>query len=268
MKQIDAIAGILIAALKTVAFFLLITILIPIALLFRRIDPEHPFRIPQFFHFLLLNLLGISLHLHGEPSPASPVLFASNHTSYLDAIVLGYLLPAGFVAKAEVADWPLFGLLSKLQNCVFVERRSTRAAEQRSQLKDYLTNKHDLVLFPEGTSSEGLTALPFKSSLFSLAEDSMGGKTLTVQPVSVTCVELDGFPMLREERAQYGWYGDMALVPHLWNVFQHSSFTVDVVFHTPLTVADYPNRKDLAAACQKAVAQGIKQSLARRDSSI
>jgi 1-acyl-sn-glycerol-3-phosphate acyltransferase len=229
-------------------------------------DPQRPFRIPIFFHHLLLRLLGISLHIHGEPSQASPVLFVANHTSYLDVPVLGSLLSAGFVAKAEVADWPLFGILSKIQNSVFIERRTTRAVEHRLQLQDYLAKGQNLILFPEGTSSDGLTALPFKSSLFSLAEESLGDKTLTVQPVSITCVDMDGFPMLREERAEYAWYGDMILVPHLWGVFQHSSFAVEVMFHAPLTTSDYPHRKDLATACQEVVAEGIKQSLARRGS--
>jgi len=107
--------------------------------------------------------------------------------------------------------------------------------------------------------------LPFKSSLFSIVEDSAGGRAITVQPVSLTCVEFDRFPMLREERSQYAWYGDMTLLPHLWNVFKHGCFTVEVIFHAALTFADYPNRKDLATACQKAVAEGVKKSLARRE---
>jgi 1-acyl-sn-glycerol-3-phosphate acyltransferase len=156
MKENDALVGALVGALKVMGFFLLIAALLPAALILRRIDPKHPFRIPRLFHRLLLKLMGISLHVHGKPSMVSPVLYAVNHTSYLDVIVLGSLLPAGFVAKAEVADWPLFGLFSKIQNSVFIERKTTRAAEHLSQLQDYLSNGRNLVLFPEGTSTEGL----------------------------------------------------------------------------------------------------------------
>ncbi len=268
MKEADILVGIIVGTIKVLIFFLLLVVLIPVALFFKRRYPETPYRIPQFFHRLLLKLLGISVHVSGTPSPATPILFASNHTSYLDIPVLGALLPTSFVAKAEVADWPLFGLLARIQNTVFIERRAACAAEQRTQLQNHLAKGQNLVLFPEGTSSEGLSALPFKSTLFSIAESSMGDVPLTVQPVSVTCTEIDGFPMLREERTEYAWCGDMVMVPHLWNVFRHSSFVVDVVFHPALTITDYPNRKDLAAACQEAVDRGIKESLARRGSSI
>jgi lyso-ornithine lipid O-acyltransferase len=265
MKNFDDIVAAFCGALKAAIFLALTFSLIPVALAFRRMDPQHPFRIPVFYHRLLLKLMGIRVHVSGQPSTAAPILFVSNHASYLDVPILGSLVPAGFVAKTEVADWPLFGILSRIQNSVFVERRKTRAADQRTLLQDYLAKKQSLILFPEGTSSDGLTALPFKSSLFGIVEDSACGQSITVQPVSVTCTELDGFPMLREERPVFAWYGeDLPLVPHLWNVFLHSGFTVEVIFHTPLATTATPNRKDLAAASHKIVAEGIRQSLERQ----
>jgi 1-acyl-sn-glycerol-3-phosphate acyltransferase len=264
MKKIDDMVAVFEGAFKALAFLLLVGFLIPVALAYRKAKPQDSFRIPMAFHRLLLKLLGIKVRVHGAPSQAMPVLFVANHSSYLDIIVLGSLLPAGFVAKSEVADWPLFGLLSRIQNSVFIERRSTRAVEQRTLLQDYFAKKQNLVLFPEGTSSDGLTALPFKSSLFGTVEESANGQAITVQPISVTCVELDGFPMLREDRALYAWFGDMVMVPHLWEVFKNGSFTVEVIFHPSLTLTDYPNRKDLAAACQVLVTKGIKESLSRR----
>ncbi|MFA4994984.1 MAG: lysophospholipid acyltransferase family protein [Bdellovibrionales bacterium] len=262
----DDIISAIIGAFKAAGFLLLILVMSPIALAFKRWAPEHPFRIPRLFHFLLLKLMGVRVRVHGAPSSASPVLFVSNHTSYLDVPVLGHILSAGFVAKSEVADWPVFGFMARVQNTVFIERRKTCAADQRTQLQEYLSKKRDLILFPEGTSTDGLEVLPFKSALFSIVDDSTEGQNITVQPVSVTCVELDDFPMLREERAEYAWYGDLSMVPHLWNAFQHKGFLVEVIFHAPFTYADYPNRKDLAVACQDAVTKGVKQSLAHHQS--
>jgi 1-acyl-sn-glycerol-3-phosphate acyltransferase len=268
MKKFDDIVAYVDAVFKTAAILLLIIILIPVALAFKRLDAKHPFKIPCIFHRHMLRILGIRLRVYGRPSTASPVLFVANHASYLDIPVLGSLLPAGFVAKAEVADWPLFGLLSRMQNSIFVERRSSRAAEQRLQLQDYLAMGQNLVLFPEGTSSAGFMTMSFKSSLFGIVEDSANGKAITVQPISVTCVELGGFPMLREERPRYAWYGDMTLIPHLWAVIQSEGFTVEVIFHEPMTYANYPNRKDLAAACQRAVAKGVERSHAQHQREI
>ena len=264
MKKIDDSIAVASGFLKAAAFLALVALVTPVAVVYKRVDPRHPFRIPRFFHSTLLRLLGIRLRIYGEPSTASPVLFVANHVSYLDVIVLGSVLPAGFVAKSEVAGWPLFGFLARVQNTVFIERRSTRAAEQRTQLQDHIAQRQDLILFPEGTSSDGLTVLPFKSSLFGIVEDFPHAVPITVQPVSVTCTELDGFPLLREERALFAWYGDMTLPPHLWNVFKRGGFTVEIIFHAPLTTADCQNRKVLATTCQSLVAQGVEQSLARR----
>jgi 1-acyl-sn-glycerol-3-phosphate acyltransferase len=110
-----------------------------------------------------------------------------------------------------------------------------------------------------------LEALPFKSSLFSIVEDATN---ITVQPVSVTCTELDGFPLLLEERPLYAWYGDMTLPPHLWKVFKRGHFTVEVIFHAPVALAEQSGRKSLAAVCQQMVARGIGQSLAGKPAPI
>ena len=102
-----------------------------------------------------------------------PTLYVVNHTSYLDIPILGSIIPSAFVSKAEVADWPFFGILAKLQQTVFIERRASRVGEQRNQLRQHLEKGESLILFPEGTSSIGLTALPFKSSFFSTVEGDL-----------------------------------------------------------------------------------------------
>ncbi len=264
MKKLENIFATLGGATKIVVFLVAVVVMVPVAWAFKRYRPEQPFFIPRLFHSFLCRLLDLRVRVVGAPALAKPLLFVANHASYLDILVLGSVLPAGFVAKSEVAKWPLFGFLARMQNTVFIERKSTRAAAQQTQLHNHLATHQNLILFPEGTSSDGLTALPFKSTLFGIVEDSAPDVAITIQPVSVTCVELNGFPLLREERALYAWYGDMTLPPHLWNVFKHGGFTIEVVFHAPLTPAHDANRKELAAQCQAVVAKGIEQSLAHQ----
>ena len=265
MKQILELFSSINGAVKIALFLFMIVLFIPFLLLFQRFDPAHPFRVPMIFYRMILSLLGIRLKIFGTPSTASPVLFVANHTSYLDIIILGAVLPASFIAKSEVAGWPLFGFLAKLQNTIFIERRSTRAADQRTQMQSHFTGGRNIVLFPEGTSSDGLSVLPFKSSLFGIAEETTDTGAITVQPISLTCTKLDGFPLLREERPLYAWYGDMTLPPHLWNVFKRGRFTVEVTFHPVLPPGATTNRKLVAAACQEQVARGIEQSLTGRE---
>ncbi len=253
----------LLAFLKVLAFFGLILTLVPVQFAYGYLRPQDPFRIPRLFHVCLLRIFGMRLHVIGQPTGSAPVFFVANHVSYLDIPVLGSLLNAAFIAKSEVASWPLFGFLAKMQHTVFIERRRTRAADQRTQLQTHLAQKGNLILFPEGTSTEGVDVLPFKSTLFSIVEEAMEDIAVTIQPVSVTCTELDGLPLLRDQRPRYAWYGDMELIPHLWNAFKKGAFTVEVIFHMPLAASSYPDRKALAAACQAAVAEGVARALTR-----
>jgi 1-acyl-sn-glycerol-3-phosphate acyltransferase len=252
------------AALRFTGFLVLLVLMVPVHLLYSALRPQDHYRLPLFFHRMLLKLIGFRVRVHGDMATSSPIFFVANHTSYLDIPVLGSLLPAAFIAKAEVAGWPLFGYLAKLQGTVFIERRSSRAAQQRDQLTRYLAEGRNLILFPEGTSSDGQMVLPFKSSLFSALENAAPGIEITVQPVTITCTAIDGLPLTQNLRSFYAWYGDMTLLPHLWQAFKCDRFNVDVIFHAPLRAKDIPDRKELAIACHRSIASGVEQCITGR----
>src|SRR3546814_10571195 len=129
---------------------------------------------------LTCRLLGIEIERHGQPSDRHPTLYVANHVSYLDIEVLGALLKASFVAKAEVATWPFFAWLARLQETVFVERRVRHAAQHRDEMARRLDAGDDLILFPEGTSGDGTAVLSFKSALFSAAARCPPGNPVPV----------------------------------------------------------------------------------------
>jgi len=220
--------------------------------------------LPVWYHRRCCRLLGFRVVRRGKPVPEGPVLFVSNHCSYLDIVVLGSLVPASFVAKVDVAQWPLFGTLAKLQRSVFVDRQSFRAAKHRDEMSARLEAGDSLILFPEGTSSDGNRVLPFKSSLLSVAELEPGGRPLTVQPVSVAYTMLDGLPMGRYLRPFYAWYGDMDLASHLWQWAGLGRLTVVVRFHQPVTMAQFESRKALSEYCYQVVSRGLSEALAGR----
>ncbi len=259
-QTLSNIGPVLNGAVRLTGFLLLILTLMPVQAYYlkRKKDSYH---VSLFLYRTLVRILGMKLRTHGILETSKPVLYVSNHTSYLDIPVLGALIPAPFVAKSEVAGWPFFGFLSKLQRTVFVIRQATRAAEQSDGLRELLQKGQSLILFPEGTSTVGLSVLPFKSSLFSIVQ---GDFPVLVQPVSVTCSGLDGMPMTRDLRPLYAWYGDMTLVPHLWNAFKMGRFTIDIVFHPPVSPKDFSDRKVLSAFCHQQVAKGVEQCLTGR----
>ncbi len=172
-------------------------------------------RVPLLYCKWCCRILGLQIQRHGVPSQVRPTLFVSNHVSYFDIMVYGSIIPGSFVAKAQVARWPLFGWLAKLQRTVFVERRGQRSLDSRDDMAVRLERGDNLILFPEGTSDDGNRVLPFKSALFSVAEQPPRGQALVIQPVSIAYTRLDGVPMGRYLRPLIAWYGDMDLASHL-----------------------------------------------------
>jgi lyso-ornithine lipid O-acyltransferase len=218
---------------------------------------------PRWYHRRCCRILGLRVRAIGRPAAARPVLFAANHISYLDITVLSSLLAASFVAKTEVARWPLFGWLAKLQRSVFVDRKVRSTAQQRDSIAARLAAKDALILFPEGTSGDGNRVLPFKSALFSVADHTATGPVI-VQPVSVAYTRLDGLPIGRALRPLFAWYGSMAMAPHLWTMLGLGTVEVVVEFHPPTTLAECGSRKRLARYCEERVAAGLATALSGR----
>jgi 1-acyl-sn-glycerol-3-phosphate acyltransferase len=218
---------------------------------------------PCFYHRRCCRILGLRLRRIGHPTKARPVLFAANHISYLDVTVLGALIAGSFIAKTEVARWPLFGWLALLQRSVFIDRQVRSTARQRDTIAGRLAAKEALILFPESTSGDGNRVLPFKSALFSVADHAATGP-VTVQPVSIAYTRLDGIPIGRRLRPLFAWYGAMTLAPHLWTMLGLGTVEVVVEFHRPTTLADCGSRKALARYCQERVAGGLANALSGR----
>jgi 1-acyl-sn-glycerol-3-phosphate acyltransferase len=218
---------------------------------------------PRFYHRQCCRILGLRVRRIGRPTEARPVLFAANHISYLDITVFGSLIAGSFIAKTEVASWPLFGWLARLQRSVFINRQVRSAAEHRDSIAARLAANEALILFPEGTSGDGNRVLPFKSALFSVANHRAAGP-VTVQPVSIAYTRLDGMPIGRRLRPLFAWYGSMALAPHLWKVLGLGTVEVVVQFHPPTTLAECGSRKALARYCEAQVAGGLARALSGR----
>jgi len=253
----------LLGARRLIAYLLLTLALMPVQALFVLLRTKLAERLPVLYHRLCCRLMGIAVVPIGEMSPRRPTLFVSNHTSYLDITVLGSLIPGCFVAKAEVAQWPLYGWLAKLQRTVFVERRRQTSHRQRDQLQERLAAGDNLILFPEGTSNDGNRVLPFRSALLSVAEADASNRLL-IQPVSVAYVSLNGIPMGHGLRPLVAWYGDMTLGPHLWQFSRLGKITVVVEFHPPVNLVTVGDRKSLTRHCSAAVASGVEKALTGR----
>ncbi|MEX0693034.1 MAG: lysophospholipid acyltransferase family protein [Rhodospirillales bacterium] len=208
-----------------------------------------------------LALCGLDVRVNGTPHTEGPTLYAANHVSYLDILVLGSLVDARFVAKSDVAGWPLFGLLARLAGTIFVTRERKRAICDCTSLGTALQRGEKLVLFPEGTSSNGQGVLPFRSTLFAAVEPKQVTADVIMQPVSITYVRYaDGRRLKGALSDLYAWYGDMTLADHLLSVFGLKGCIVAVNFMPPIRPAAFPNRKSLASAAEAAVRCSLEKA--------
>ena len=233
--------------------------LMPLQQLFVWTWPAMARRFPHLYHRMVSRILGVRVKIEGEAPLAGPVLLASNHVSWLDIVILSAVAPVSFIAKREVNRWPFFGSLARLQRTVFVNRDRRQGTDQsRDELQARLKAGDILVLFAEGTSSDGAEVRPFKSAFFAAAElpDVM------VQPVTLAYHGHWGLPMTRRRRPSYAWYGDMEMAPHLWEAMGTGPIDVTVVCHPPVALAEIGDRKALARHAEDTVRKGLAARLA------
>ena len=227
-------------------------IVVPIQAVLIRLPGSAKVRFARFYWRVATAMLGLRLRVIGKPARSTrPIVFVSNHSSWLDIPTLGGLLDACFVSKAEVGRWPAIGIVAKLGRTVFVSRRPGETARERDEMRARLDGGDNLVLFPEGTSSDGSRVLPFRSAFFSVVE---GPNPPLVQPVSVVYDRLGWLPTGRATRPIFAWYGGMDLAPHFWQFAQQRGLRATVMFHPALDPAAFPSRKALAQAAWVVVA--------------
>lgn len=204
----------------------------------------------QVYFRVLCWLIGLKVRVVGEATRQAPVLFVSNHSSWLDVLALGTTLDACFVAKSEVGQWPLIRTVARLGRTLFVSRTRTATKGEAGVIRERMGQGDSVILFPEGTTSDGGRVLPFRSAFLSVADHAR-----QVQPVSVVFDRLGGLPACRRDRPLFAWYGDTDIFTHFWRLARHPGGRATIVLHDPVDPADYPDRKALAAACSEVIAR-------------
>lgn len=227
----------------------------PTELVWRRLRRRRSTRLPRYFHKALTRALGIRVRSSGWPVRGRPVMFVSNHISWADIPVLGGVVDAAFVAKSEVEGFALVGWLANLARTVYVERdRRATAGDQRNAIAERLAAGESVILFPEGTTGDGVTLLPFKSALFAAVEGDA-----IVQPVTVAYTRLNGMPITRERLPDIAWVGDTDLWPHAVEFTALGRVRADLIFHDAVRVGDFADRKALSRHCRAVIAEAYER---------
>jgi lyso-ornithine lipid O-acyltransferase len=244
--------------LIALAFLALTLVLLPFQLIGLAFDSRLQRAIPHLYHRALCALIGVRIREVGTRSTAGPVLILSNHTSWLDICVITALAPVVFVAKNEVAGWPLLGWLAKLQRTIFINRQARRQTGAATrEIAGRLLGGDAVVLFAEGTSSDGVRVLPFRSALVGAVHHALGSGThhasITVQPMSLAYVGFGGVPIGRGLRERVAWYGDADLIPHLLRVLASGAIDVTVSWGEAKSYDMSADRKAITREAEKSV---------------
>ncbi len=213
----------------------------------------------KLFHKSVLKCFNLEVLTEGQLITGRPTLYISNHISYIDIFVLGSVVPGTYIAKSEVASWPLFGTLAKLQNTLFIERRSAKVGNQIAQIQRYLLNVGNLILFPEGTSSYGTYVAPFHSSFFQSA--SSEADDIVIQAITVAYTHYKGQRMDRQARDFYSWYKPRKILPHFLNALGLGKAQVKLTFHEPIKFSQFESRKECSKHCESVIRQGLLNAL-------
>ena len=217
--------------------------------------------LPVMFYRLLIWLLSIKIEYEGNfKNSTSCNLFVSNHISYLDIPILGSMVPLRFVAKSEVKHWPILGFLSKLASTIFIKRVRSDSLFQKNKIFNLLSEGKKLLIFPEGTTSDGNRVLPFKSSLFSALEN----KNFIIQPLIIIYSDLNGMPINRWLRPIIAWYGDMELMPHLSILKNIKSIDVKIIYLKPVNTINFSNRKELSNHLEQQIHEAYSAAGSRK----
>lgn len=228
-----------------------------------------PYRktLPRAYHRFVLRTIGMRVIVHGTPAASRPLLLISNHSTYLDIPVLGSVVPLIFIAKSEIAGWPVFGMLAKLQRSIFVDRAKRHATgEINKRIAKHLSDGDPVVLFGEGTSNDGNRMLPFRSALIGAIRTALDENgSAFVQPISVAYTKYQGLPMGRQFRPLAAWYGDMDMLAHLKRVLREGVIDVAVTFGPPQAIGQEIDRKLLARSAEESVRRMTASALTGRE---
>ncbi len=227
-------------------------------------------KIPVIFSRTICTLLGIRVVIHGTASPNTPQIRVANHVSWTDILVLGTQQPVCFLAKKEVAAWPIFGFLAKVQGCIFVDRtRRMGIPLVNIALAERMRGDWPVVIFAEGTTGDGNRLKKFYSSHMAAARDYLAVnvecESVSVQPVTIIYSRHNGLLLNRVGRSFFAWYGDTDMLPHLWSLLKSGTVQCDLFYAPPILFRRNNQRKEMTVTCRSAIHQHFTSALTGRE---
>ena len=247
----------LFSILLCLSIFIIITIPIQFLLNIFKLKLKHTY--PLFFYKVIKNIVGINIDTEGFEKirqKDTGILYIANHVSWFDILCLGSILNARFIAKKEVSSMGIFGFLAKLSNTFFIDNSNKNKIYQYNNfIREKLVNGESLILFPEGTTSDGNSIRKFKSSLFECINSSES--LINVQPISICYVRKNNLPMGIYSRRFIAWIGEISMVNSMKEFLSSGTITVSLIFHPQVSMENFKDRKELSSFCENQILMGL-----------
>jgi len=249
---------------------ILIILILPIQLLINLTNLNIKYKVPKLFLKIVSSIIGIkikSINLSNEIENKYGVLYVSNHVSWMDILCLGSLLDAQFIAKKEVAEMGLFGFLAKLNHTFFIDNTNQRKSFSYNEIiQAKLLKKQNLILFPEGTTSDGNGLRSFKSSFFESTNlpkyyPNKANDFINVFPISLCYKDKNNLPMGIFYRRYVAWQGDYPLLKLMKIFLLSGPVSIDIIIHKSVNLSNFKNRKELSNYCQSIIQNTITKEL-------
>lgn len=251
------------AAIKFVIFTLWTTAVMLVAAFTYSFNREAHEKLIKIYCKSALKILGIKVGEKGyENIPEDSVMFVSNHTSYLDILVLGSKIKVRFTPKIEISKWPIINFLVKMSLPVYIHRNASKSLEQKKKIREIIEGGDSILIFPESTTNDGNEVLPFKSSMFGVAEPNENAhedEHIAIQPISIVYTHIDGEIASEHNMDKVAWYGDMKFLPHFWNLLACKGAKVKIMYHSELYYEDFGDRKSLSKHCEEIITKGVEE---------
>ncbi len=270
MKAIKTTIINIFAGIKLFLIFLVLAIQVPLFLL-TQFNQKLAYLQTKLALKMIAGLVGIHVKIYGKPDTHHPLLIISNHISYLDIFSMGANLKGVFVGKAEIKTWPLVGWLAKQAKVLFMDRRPSQAQNMVKSLKQRFENsKLPMVLYPEGTTTNGTYVKDFKSSLFNFMEPQLAGEKtdlpeIKIQPITIIYRDKNGRKLSEKEISKLAWFDNekidqgpksernLPLLTHLFSVLKKGGFITEIHYLPTANLTGITDRKTLAKDLQKLV---------------
>ncbi len=204
-------------------------------------------KVVRWWHGRLCRALGIRLSIQGHLEPGC--LLVGNHVSWLDIPVLGAQGEIGFLSKSEVRGWPLIGWMAELAGTSFIERGAHQAERISAHLAEEVARGRSLMVFPEGTTTDGKQVRRFHPRLFVIAQ----APGLQIQPVAI------GYRRGSDPAPDpvVPFVGEDTLIANLWRVVHHPDLVAHIRFLSPIRPAEGQTRRALAEQAHSAILEGL-----------